>query len=134
MLLAPRPRSTAADLLRVAATWLAAIVFLQGIAAAQALGAGPWHRHRGDAAAMTHWHVAVERHHHAVDDASVLGVATFDDGFDTVGVALAAAFALMALAFMRPAFDARRHVWRARPAWAWCDFVPLLLRRPPRRG
>ena len=45
MLLSPRPRSAPANLLRLLAVWLAAIVFMQGIAAAQALGEGPLHHH-----------------------------------------------------------------------------------------
>jgi hypothetical protein len=42
---APRPSSTAADLMRLLAVWLAAILLVQGLAAGLALGAGPLHRH-----------------------------------------------------------------------------------------
>ena len=45
MYLAPHDRSTAAALLRYLAVWLAMIVFVQGLSAAQALGSGPLHRH-----------------------------------------------------------------------------------------
>jgi hypothetical protein len=53
--------STAASLLRLAAVWLAAIVLLQGIAAAQALGHGPLHRH--SSASVQHY-----QHHDSVAD------------------------------------------------------------------
>ena len=134
-LLAPHRNSTAADLLRVAAVWLALILGLQGIAAAQALGLGPLHLHRQTAPVLphTHHHVDAERHHHAALDDSVMAAA--DEGaFDAVAFALAAALALMALAVTRASPDARRTVWRAAPAWAWRVHRPPILRKPPRLG
>jgi hypothetical protein len=131
MTFAPRPRSTAADLLRLLAVWLAAIVLLQGIAAAQALGLGPLHRHGQTAAHHEHHHGSAERHHHAHADASVLAAGQ-DLDFDATAFALTAALALMALGHSRRVSDARRHVWRAAPAWAWRTTTPSLLLRPPR--
>lgn len=135
MMLAPRPRSTAADLLRLAAAWLAAIVLLQGLAAAHALGAGPLHRHRDGVAAHEHMHAAVERHHHHAADASVVADAATDAAIDGAALALTAALALMALgAALRQPNDPRRHVWRAAAPWAWYTTVPAGLRKPPRLG
>lgn len=139
MLIAPRPRSTAADLLRVLTLWLAAIVMLQGIAAAQALGQGPLHRHiqqlGAPGAASNHHHDAAERHHHGEGDLSALPVMDAqDDAFDATAFALTAALALMALAIARVWPDARRHVWRAAPLWAWRTAPPDALLKPPRQG
>lgn len=133
MTLAPRPRSTAADLLRLLAAWLAAIVLVQGIAAAQALGLGPLHRHREVAVAGVHTHSAAERHHHA--DAGVLVDVVDDAALDDTAFALTAALALMALGMaVGHVCGARRHVWRAALPWAWRTAVPAGLRKPPRRG
>jgi hypothetical protein len=131
MTLAPRPDSTAADLLRLLAVWLAAIVLVQGIGAAQALGHGPLHRHTDTAAHPVHHHGSAERHHHAHADASVLPAGQ-DLDLDAAAFALTAALALMALGPMRFASDTGRHVWRAALAWAWRTFAPALLRRPPK--
>ena len=134
MLLAPRTRSTAADLLRLAAAWLAAIVLMQGLAAAHALGLGPLHRHRDVEAAHAHMHATAERHHHDAADgvvADVAGEATADGA----AFALTAALALMALGLaLRQSADPRRHVWRAAAPWAWRTAVPAGLRKPPRLG
>jgi hypothetical protein len=135
MLLAPRPRSTAADLLRLAALWLAAIVLAQGLAAAQALGLGSLHRHRDVEAARVHLHAMAERHHHDAADASVLPEATGDAAIDGAAFALTAALALMAVgSAQRRSADPRRHVWRAATPWAWRTTVPAGLRKPPRLG
>jgi hypothetical protein len=132
---APRPRSTAADLLRLAAAWLAAIVLVQGLAAAQALGLGPLHRHRDAAVAHDHRHATAERHHHEAADASVVAEATADAAIDSTAFALTAALALMALGVARrQASDPRRHVWRAAMSWAWRTTVPASPRKPPRLG
>lgn len=134
-MLAPRPRSTVADLLRLAAAWLAAIVLVQGLAAAQALGAGPLHRHRDGVAAHEHMHATAERHHHHGADASVVADAATDAAIDGAAFALTAALALMALGVaLRHATDPRRHVWRAAVSWAWQTNVPAGLRKPPRLG
>lgn len=136
MMLAPRPRSTAADLVRVLACWLAVIVLLQGLGAAQALGRGPLHRHaEGLTAAPHHQHDAAERHQHDAQDLSVLKVANAQDNAVDVGAfALVAALALMALGIAHVRRDTRRHVWRPAPAWAWRAHLPLLVLKPPRRG
>jgi MYXO-CTERM domain-containing protein len=136
MLLAPRPRSTAGDLVRLLACWLALIVFLQCIGAAQALGRGPLHRHvEGSASTHDHHHDAAERHHHAAQDLSVQVLAN-DPGetIDTGAFALVAALALMALAVARVWRDRRRHVWRPALAWACSTHIPSTLRKPPRQG
>jgi hypothetical protein len=133
MTLAPHPRSTAADLLRLLAAWLAAIVLVQGIAAALALGHGPLHRHLVVAAPDHHHHDGAERHHHALD-AGVLTLAAADPAPDEAAFALVAALALLAFAVARLAPDTRRHVWRAAPAWAWLPTLTAPPRRPPRRA
>jgi hypothetical protein len=138
MMIAPRPRSTSADLARVLACWLAVIIFLQGIAAVQALGRGPLHRHAERLTAPhAHHHDAAERHHHELGDLSVLAVADMQDSaFDTGAFALTAALALMALASAIACAwrDTRRHVRRAAPPWAWRTHIPPALRKPPRLG
>ncbi|MES2956914.1 MAG: hypothetical protein V4792_01940 [Pseudomonadota bacterium] len=135
MLLAPRARSTLADLLRVLALWLAAILLVQGLAAAQALGSGPLHRHRDAVASAqpAHHHDAEERHHHDRHDVTALPVEA-DAALDSASFALTAALALMALAFSRVTPAACAQVQRAARAWAWCAFTPAPLRKPPRLG
>ena len=129
MTLAPHARSTVADLLRLLSGWLAAIVLVQGIAAAVALGGGPLHRHRevptSVSPAHQHHHDDAERHHHNAFDASVLPDAA-EPALDAAAFAITAALALMALALARRLPDGRRHVWR-------CTF-PALLLKPPRLG
>ena len=134
MTLAPHPRSTAADLLRLLAVWLAAIVLAQGVAAAQALGHGPLHRHLRDLAVAPghHHHDGAERHHHA-DDAGVIALADAQPAFDDAAFALVAALALMTLASARLTSDTRCHVWRATTAWSWLTAVNPPPRKPPRR-
>ena len=132
MTLASHPRSTAADLLRLLAVWLAAIVLVQGVGAAQALGLGPLHRHGSASAQHEHHHGVAERHHHAAD-AGVLP-ASQDPDFNVAAFALTAALALMALGHWRLALDTRRHVWRAALAWAWRTTTPALLLRPPEQS
>jgi hypothetical protein len=131
--LAPRPRSTAADLLRVLAGWLAALLLLQGVAAAQALGRGPLHRHGGDAASHAQHHATGERHHHLGDavDAGDTALAEMDDA-DRASLALTAALVLMVLGHAACAVDRRRHVWRRAATWAWRAHLPAPPRRPPR--
>ena len=132
MTLTPHPRSTAANLLRWLAAWLAAIMLMQGIAAAQALGLGPLHRHAAPAAQHDQHHDGAARHHHAVD-ASVLPAGQ-ELEFDATAFALTVALALMALGQSRWVSDTRRHVWRAARAWAWRTVTPALLLRPPRQS
>ena len=105
MMLAPHPRSTAADLARVLACWLAVIVFLLGIGAAQALGRGPLHRHvESLATTQHHYHDEAERHHHDAQNFSVLEVANAQDDAVDAG------------------------------ALAWRTHISTALRKPPRQG
>ena len=135
MLLAPRTHSTAADLLRLLAAWLAAIVLVQGLAAAAALGSGPLHRHGESASAVqhAHHHDEAERHHHKAFDASLVAVVE-EGAFDNVAFAITAALALMAFAFRRSLPDARQAVRRAAPGWAWRTAVLPAPHKPPRLG
>lgn len=138
MLLAPRRRSTAADLLRVLACWLALTMGLQGLAAAQALGRGPLHMHRetppSAAAAHAHHHEDAAHHHHASGDASVVMLDQADDLFDAGAFALAAALALLALGTAWQARSHASHWLRAHVPWAWCTANPQPARHPPRLG
>ena len=140
-----RHAATLTDLLRLGACWLAAIVLLQALAAAQALGQGPLHRHREASASVAvstvpHAHSAAERHAHAASDADVVPLAgsLLDDAaaaVDHAAFALTAALALMLSALGAIATpDRRRHVWRAAAPWGWRPVVPAGPRRPPRRG
>jgi hypothetical protein len=138
LMFAPRPHSTAADLVRLLVCWLTAIMLLQGVAAAQALGRGPLHRH-SEAANLAvaqhhhHYHGAAERHHHTSGDRGVLPVPSADASFDAAAFAITAALVLMAIATARAAIaDPRRHVWRAAALWAWRTTVPVLPLKPPR--
>jgi hypothetical protein len=130
MTLAPHPYSTAADLLRLLAAWLAAVVLVQGLGAAQALGLGPLHRHTGASALHEHHHGVAERHHHAADVG--LLPAGQDPDFNAAAFALTAALALMALGSARWWFEPRRHVWRAAPLRSWRSTTPIPLLKPPR--
>lgn len=133
MSLAPHPRSMTADLLRLLAAWLAVIVFVQGFAAARALGLGPLHQH--DAAwssatmARGHHHEAGERHHHAPGDPGVVHEAA---ELDLGAFALTAALGLLAFAAARGFADRRLHVLSAAPVWAWCTCIVRRPLRPPR--
>lgn len=137
MTLAHPAHSTAADLIRLLAAWLAAILLVQGLAAGLALGAGPLHRHGSTTvrAHDDHAHDGAERHHHRAGDASVVR----DGGelaTDNAALALIAALALLAFALVswRVPPDTRRHTRHAAPAPAWrSTAIPPLL-RPPRRG
>lgn len=128
-------------MLRTLAVWLAMILFMQGIAAAQALGEGPLHHHLelGARAGITnphhHHHEHAERHVHEAGDPSVLPLSADADAIDGAAYALTAALALMLLgALLRSLPDTRCHVWRSTPLWAWRSVVPAALLRPPRRG
>lgn len=102
MSLTPRYRSTVADMARLLACWLAAILLAQGIGAAQAVGRGPLHRHVEGLATALHHHDASQRHHHAVHELSVLADADAQEtAFDAGAFALVAALALMGFATAR---------------------------------
>lgn len=141
-MLSPRPRSTLTDLLRLAAAWLAAVVLVQGVAAAQALGLGPLHVHRPAEAwtadAAHRHHDGAERHVHAAFDADVQLAGPAGDlgeGIDGTAFALTAALALMAVGASQRRTDvSRRHVWRAAPAPGWRSTTPALEPKPPRRA
>jgi ABC-type nickel/cobalt efflux system permease component RcnA len=145
MLLSPRRASTCADLLRLLAMWMAAVLLAQGCAAATARGEGPRHVHRAAAAYDLwahahhhhhhHHHDGAERHHHVVNDASVLaspGDAMNDA--DAAALALAAAFALLALPAGRAASSVDGRVWHTAPGWALNAASLARLTKPPRHG
>jgi hypothetical protein len=144
MLLSPSPSSALANLLRLLAAWLAVIVFMQGVAAAQALGEGPLHHHLEVAALVGltepihdhyHHHDHAERHLHEAGDPTVLRLAADPDAIDGAAFALTAAMALMLLgALLRSRPDTRRHVWRPTAPWAWRHVIPAALLRPPNGG
>ncbi len=133
MLISPTRRSTAADLLRVVACWLAVILLVQGLQGAINLGTGPRHTHDALAArAQAHRHDAFERHHHPAADPTVRADGRADDALDSVAFALAAALALMVLASAHRAGDDRRHVLRAATVASWRSVSAPPRRRPPR--
>lgn len=132
-----RPHSTAGDLLRLIAVWLAAILIVQGVAASQALGQGPLHRHADRGAlggsADAHHHDGGERHVHPVTDSSVVPADQL--AIDDAAFAITAALALMlAGCVARSLLDTRRHVWRSATVRTWRDVVADGLLRPPRAG
>ncbi len=140
MLTITRAQSTAADLLRLLAVWLALILLAQGFAAAFARAQGPWHQHQGAPARMSqvqasHSHTWGERHHHDAGDSSVQTNPATDAADDDARLALTAALALLALGLCAT-FAAPRHchVLRAAPAWACGLAPPSLPFKPPRRG
>jgi hypothetical protein len=124
----PRPRrSTAAELVRLVAAWLAVILLLQGVAAAHALGAGPLHHHRAAGSgraspvghAIEHTHGDGQRHRHtarAADrDAAAAATAVADADALEAMAALAAALNLLAADRHRqPAAGAPAHVRNTR--------------------
>lgn len=134
MMLSPRHRSTAADLLRLLALWLALILLVQGFGAAVALGAGPLHQHRQRSSDLAHSHAHAhgERHHHAADDRSVVADADIASALEDAAAALACALGLMALAAARPWGDGRRHDRPATAARHTPGTHPEPLLRPPR--
>jgi hypothetical protein len=133
MTLAPHPRSTAANLLRLLAAWLVAIILVQGIAAAQALGLGALHRHVAASAHTPHHHDGAERHHHERFEPSTLR-AEPDAALDAAATRLAAALALLVIPAARASADAGQHVFRAAAAWACATWVADTELRPPRRA
>ena len=134
MLISPRRYSTAADLLRLVAAWLAVLVLVQSLAAALAIGQSAWHRHRATAsdASVVHHHDGAELHQHDLQDSSVVSANPGD--IDSADLVLAAALVMVAAASRITLRDRRRHVWRPNAAWAAQYFVPEGLLRPPRRA
>ena len=111
MTLPLRPFPGVHTLLRVLAGYLAAIVVVQALAAAYALGAGHLHHHR-DAPVQTdaqpplaaqafvhhgHAHALGERHHHAAGDTSVVHEAAAPEALDEASRALGSALTLLAV-------------------------------------
>ena len=153
-------RTGVSSLLRVLAGYVAAILLVQALAAAMALGAGPSHRHRAQgpaqhltapslaALAFSHRdlahaqahaeaHTSGERHHHAVGDRSVLRDGAAPEALDLAAQALGSALALLALntgAGVAASADGRRHVLRAATGWARRSVTPEGPYRPPRQG
>jgi hypothetical protein len=139
MTLATHPRSSAADLLRLLAVWLAVIVLIQGFAAARALGTGPLHRHHDGPASTQvvlvhgHHHDGAERHQHAAAAGGAATVDLLEPGLDDASFALTAALTLMALGIVVVArMTPHRPVWRATDSWALLTHTPALPLKPPR--
>jgi hypothetical protein len=135
-MLSPRRQSTVADLLRLIAGWLVAVVVLQGLAAGIALGSGPLHRHAGAAGSAVHGHSSAERHFHSAQSATADATAAApvaDDAVDLAAFALTAALALLAIATpVLRGGNPRSHVLRHAAAWSINTTCLAPLRRPPR--
>ncbi len=139
-----RPPPYSHSLLRVLAAYLVAIVLVQALAAAFALGAGPLHRHRPLPQSMAsvlflhhdraHTHASGQRHHHAVHDSTVDRDAAEQEAADAARLALTAAFSQLALQTPQADHDLRSHVMRAALVWSWQPAWTLPLYRPPRQG
>lgn len=136
MLLAPRHHSTAADLLRLLALWLALLLAGESMAAASALGLGPLHRHDAAAAGLHahHHHDTAERHHHGPEEPGLVTVGEPDADIDRLAFAITAALALMALGALRAVPDPRRHEQRPGTCPRWQTAVLPLPLKPPRRA
>jgi hypothetical protein len=151
--------ATARDLARLLAGWLAAIVLVQAVAAAQGLVLGARHRHLGPAVdvvaanaatlyepdaitvavahqhqAHHHHHDAWERHLHAGGDGHDATSAPGDDAQDDYAAAGAVLIALSGvLPGAWPAWHAGGlHVLHARPAWQPVHGWARTPERPPR--
>lgn len=130
------------SLLKVLACYVAAILLLQGLAAAMALGAGPLHRHQpvhGSTASLVfshhaHSHATGQRHDHALADTTVVQDAAEQAAADAAALALSAALSLLALQSARAALASHRHVLMAARAWFWRSLAAGTLYRPPRHA
>jgi hypothetical protein len=127
-------RGTAADLVRLVAYWLAAIVLVQGLAATLTLVHGPAHRHAevvlralGDSHA--HAHATLQAHFH---DASALAVPVEGEAaLDAAALMLLATLAMLVSAFAWPT----RFCGTApavSPPWSVLAHVRAPPRKPPR--
>ena len=158
--LAPAPQTDAPDLrsagmkqnrnlvtglptvLKVLASYLVAILLLQGLAAAFALGAGPLHRHQSAPAATAarlfshhdHFHASNQRHHHATGDGTVAADAAAQEAADAAALALTAALSLLAVQTPQARAANPSHVLHAAPPWFWHTVLTLPLMRPPSQG
>jgi hypothetical protein len=127
-------RGTAADLVRLVACWLAAIVLVQGLAATITLVRGPAHRHAevvlpslGDAHALAHARGQAHHHDHAAD----LAVPLDGQALDTAALLLLGALVMLAVVHGL-ASRLARGPFRAAPAWAALAHVNPPPRKPPR--
>ncbi len=147
--------TNAPALLKLLAAYLVAVLMLQGLAAAFAMGAGPLHRHRvvpassptatlfvhpadralAFAPQSAHHHSANERHHHhAGGDPTVALDAAAEEAADGAALALSAALSLLAVQTPRVQTESRSHVLRAAIPWFWRSRLTLPLARPPSQG
>lgn len=148
-----RHHDPAADLARVLACWLVVILFVQGLAALQALVRGPAHRHvtsgawdpaahpAADAAAQARAHAEAhadahaqahargEAHHHAADEVAV--PAGTEAGLDAAACVLIAVLAALAVNYGWAA-RAGAGVPAVSAAWAFVENDLPPPRRPPR--
>ena len=149
-----RQAAGAGALLKLLASYLVAVLLLQGLAAAFALGAGPLHRHRGAPTSTAvalfshaeqhvaqraehhaqHHHGSNQRHHHGAGDSTVALDAAAQEAADSAALALTAALSLLAVQTPRVQADNRSHVQHAAPLWFWYTVLTLPLARPPSQG
>lgn len=132
--------------MKLLASYLVAVLLLQGLAAAFALGAGPLHRHRGAPTSTAvalfshaemraeHHHGNSQRHHHSPGDSTVALDAAAQEAADSAALALTAALSLLAVQTPRIQADNRSHVQHAAPLWFWHTVLTLPLARPPSQG
>jgi hypothetical protein len=128
-------RGTAADLARLLACWLAAILLVQGLAATLTFVRGPAHRHAevalsrlGDAHGLAHALGAA--HHH--DDARDLAMPTEGEAaLDAAALMLLATLAVLGTVFGWRS-PATATALNATPPWAVLVHRPPPPRKPPR--
>jgi hypothetical protein len=139
---------TLRSLARLLAGWLVALLLVQGLAAAQGRVAGGWHRHVAPAATSAfagvalrhaawepghhHHHDGLQRHVHALQDASVVAL-----DVDAQALADAAAGVLAAMTALPPgdavpALADAAHVQHPARPWSLRTACCTPLRRPPR--
>jgi hypothetical protein len=138
---------TARSLARLLAGWLAVLLLVQGLAAAQGRVMGGWHRHAPVPAAGAslariafshsgwepgHHHDGLQRHVHPALDASVVAVDVDpEEQAAAAAAALAAMTGLLQTGHLTPAPGAA-HVLRPADPWHPGSALTLPLRRPPR--
>lgn len=125
---------TAADLARLLACWLAAILLLQGLAATLTHLRGPAHRHAassmqalGGSHAIAH--ATGKAHHHAIGEVTL--PADGEASLDAAALLLLGTLAFVAVHFAwpaRPGADVRH----AAAPWAWQASCLSPPRKPPR--
>ena len=127
--------STRADLARLLAGWLVAVLLLQGQAALLALVHGPAHRHVATslgAADPAHWeaHQRTQAHHPGAEAGVV--PADAEAALDAAACVLAAALAPLAVAYGWVPPVALTSRLGATAAWAFVDSITSPPRKPPR--